>query len=274
MQLPNIMEIVEKKFENLSYKYLRTGRNNHTLLFLHGFTGTSSVWDNYVELLKNKFDILLVDLAGHGESESPKTIEEFYFQNQAETIIRTLHNLEIGSVSVISYSFSCYIALLIKTGLKGKVKNMVFVSPFFKEKFGFSDRLIFGFIKLIWRYLIPNKKFKLDYSKLKNYENPSFRDTEYTLKCINTKDVLGSIYSLANCEEVPELASLKIPLLIIYGENDKMLSDKTKSLLQKLEMAEIKMIKNKKHLFLRTEVPKIAERMESFLIRHSPVFPR
>jgi 2-succinyl-6-hydroxy-2,4-cyclohexadiene-1-carboxylate synthase len=261
------MEIIENKFENIFYTYFKNDNSNHTLLFLHGFTGTSSVWNDYAEILKSKFNIILIDLSGHGNSESPKTIEEYSFQNQAEKIIKLLTSLGIKSISIISYSFSCYIGLLIREEMRQETKSMIFVSPYFKEKFNFFEKIIFKFIKFIWRYLIPDKKFQLDYSKLKNYENPTFHDTKYTLKCTNTKDILGSVYSLKNQGGIPDLEILEIPTLLIYGKNDKMLSDKVKSIFTKLKVAETEVIENKKHLFLKTEVLKIAKVIETFLTK-------
>lgn len=261
------MEIIENKFENIFYRYLKDDDNNRTLLFLHGFTGTSSVWNDYVEILKSKFNIILVDLSGHGNSESPKTIGEYSFQNQAEKIIKLLNNLGIKSVSIISYSFSCYIGLLIREKMIQEVKSMIFISPYFRERFNSFEKIIFKFIKFIWRYLIPDKKFQLDYSKLKNYEKPTFHDTKYTLKCTNTKDILGSVYALRNQAGIPSLETLEIPTLLIYGKNDKMLSDKMKCFFAKLKTAETEIIENKKHLFLKTEVLKIVKVIETFLTK-------
>lgn len=268
------MEIVERKFGNIFYKHIENSGDNPTLLFLHGFTGNSSVWDDYAEALKNKFNILLIDLAGHGKSGSPKTIEGYLFQRQAERIAELVNALNIKSISIISYSFSCYIGLALREILGEETIAMVLISPYFKEDFNSFEKLAFKGIRFIWRYLIPNKKSQLDYAKLRNYENPSFTDTKYILKCTNTKDILGSIYSLINREEIPGLESLKIPLLIIYGQNDKILSLKTKNLFSKLKTAEIKIIENKKHLFLKTESSKIAETIKTFLVKSITVAPQ
>jgi 2-succinyl-6-hydroxy-2,4-cyclohexadiene-1-carboxylate synthase len=251
----------------ISYTHIKNNKNNHTLLFLHGFTGNSSVWEDYVEALKDKFNIILVDLAGHGKSESPKTIDEYLFKNQAEKIVKLLDELGIQSVSIISYSFSCYIGLLIEEKMRGKVKNMVFIGPYFKAKFNLFETSILKSGKFIWRYLIPDKKYQLDYSKLKNYENPSLSDTRYTLKCTNTKDLLGSICSLLNNEGLPKLEHLKIPLLMIYGKNDKIISPEIKSLFKQLKNAKIVVMENKKHLFLKTETSKIAKTIRTFLAK-------
>lgn len=258
------MDIIENKFENLFYRYYKNSNHDHTLLFLHGFTGTSSIWIDYVERLKNKFDIILIDLAGHGNSESPKTIEEYSFQNQAEKIIKLLNKLEIKSFSIISYSFSCYIGLLIKEKVD-ETKVMIFVCPYFKDEFNIFEKMIFKFIKFVWQYLIPDKKFQLDYAKLKNYEKPTFLDTKYTLKCTNTKDILGSVYALKNNGGIPEIETIKIPLLVIYGKNDKMISDKIKNLFKRLDISETKIIENKKHLFLKTEAQKVSDIIDKYL---------
>ncbi len=243
------MEIIENNFAHISYRYLKSGNSDHTLLFLHGFIGNSSVWDDYVEALKNKFDIILFDLAGHGKSKSPKVIEEYLFQNQTEKIIEVLNILKIKSVSIISYSMSCYLSLLIREQLKERVKAMIFISPFFMEHFSFFERFIIKFIRFMWRYRIPDKRNATGISG--------------TVYASTTRE--GTLKSEDLNDGILKLINLKIPSLIIYGKKDRTLSDKIKSLFTGFETAEIKIIENRKHLFLKTEVQAVRESIKSFL---------
>lgn len=261
-----MIKVSEHKFNGFAYQYHFNNDSNETLLFLHGFTGNSSVWDDYVEQLKNEFNILLVDLAGHGNSDSPKNIDEYLLSNQASNISKILNELEIKSFSIISYSYSCYIAILVAEKMKEKTKYVVLISPYFKEKFSYYEKWLLNSTKLIWRFLIPNKKYKLDYSKLKDYENPNFYDTKYTLRCINTKDILGSMYSFLNHEGIPEFDNIKTPLLIIYGENDKTLSNKAKDVQIKGKNLKVQIIKGKKHIFLKTEYMNLVKSIQTFII--------
>jgi len=148
--------------------------------------------------------------------------------------------------------------------------SMIFISPYLRNNFNFIENSVFRFISFMWKYLVSNKKHDLDYSRLKNYEKPTLGDTKYTLRSINTKDLLGSIYALRKSREDLSLENIKIPLLIIYGENDKMLLPKIRKYFQNLEAVKMKKIENKKHLFLKTHSLEIAKTIKSFVSQRSP----
>lgn len=257
-----------QEYKNIYYKFSRINKEKPALLFLHGFSGNSCIWDDYIKALESKFNIITVDLIGHGKSESPKSIEEYLFQSQAEKIIEILEELHIESVSIVSYSFSCSIGLRVYQKINKKINAMIFISPYLKEKNNLIGEIGSRGIKFFWKYIVLNKKSSLDYSKLKNYESPKYADIRYILRCMNTKDILGSVYAYMNSKERLIPSRLEIPLLIIYGENDSMFSLKNKSFFGGFKKAEFKTLKKKKHLFLMTESSIIAKEIELFLARN------
>lgn len=261
--------VAKNSFLNgIYYKFIKNPKNNHTLVFLHGFTGNSSIWEEIIIELKKRYSILILDLVGHGKSYSPQKIEEYSFENQTEKIIDILRKLKINSISIISYSYSCYLGLLIANKLGAKTKNLIFISPYFKERYNLLEKRVADIMKFIWKYLVKDKKHDLDYSLIENYENPKFKDTKYTLKSINTKDVIGSICSFVKFGKIPKLNKKDMPLLVIYGEKDKMFTKDVSSIFEK-KNTELKVMKGKKHLFLKTKSRVIAEAIKLFLIKNS-----
>ncbi len=175
-----------------------------------------------------------------------------------------LNHLNIKSLTIISYSYSAHIALLLEQKIDG-VNGLIFISPFFKEKFNRYEKFILRLIKKIWPYPTHNKKTKFDYSKLKNYENPTLLDARHTVQSINTKDLVGSLYAMADFEGMPNLEVLKIPVMIICGKKDKILSSKIKNLFAFNKKIQIITLENKHHLFLKTEVAKVTQSLKNFL---------
>jgi 2-succinyl-6-hydroxy-2,4-cyclohexadiene-1-carboxylate synthase len=79
--------------------------------FLHGFTGCAKDWVPVVYLLDKKYNYYLVDLVGHGKSDSPK--ENYYYfidsiVNQLKEIILSLSN---SKIILAGYSMGGRIAL-------------------------------------------------------------------------------------------------------------------------------------------------------------------
>ncbi|MEI9911773.1 MAG: alpha/beta hydrolase [Bacteroidota bacterium] len=49
--------------------FYRVYGNGKPVLLVHGFGETGDVWKNQVEFLKNKFQLIVPDLPGSGQSE-------------------------------------------------------------------------------------------------------------------------------------------------------------------------------------------------------------
>ena len=68
------------KFENinLNLEKIRTVTPSATcVLFLHGFTGSGSEWNELANKIDGRFNIATIDFIGHGKSDSPAD-EKFY----------------------------------------------------------------------------------------------------------------------------------------------------------------------------------------------------
>ena len=68
------------KFENinLNLEKIRTVSPSATcVLFLHGFTGSGSEWNELANKIDGRFNIATIDFIGHGKSDSPAD-EKFY----------------------------------------------------------------------------------------------------------------------------------------------------------------------------------------------------
>jgi 2-succinyl-6-hydroxy-2,4-cyclohexadiene-1-carboxylate synthase len=85
--------------------------SQESVFFLHGFTGCATDWAPVVSLLNKKYNYYLVDLVGHGKSDSPK--EKHYYSidsivKQLKEIILTITN---NKIVLAGYSMGGRIAL-------------------------------------------------------------------------------------------------------------------------------------------------------------------
>ena len=58
------------KLNDATYHYQIQG-NGPALLLLHGFTGSSANWSEQIGCLMNYFQVICIDLLGHGRSDKP-----------------------------------------------------------------------------------------------------------------------------------------------------------------------------------------------------------
>ena len=79
------------------------------LVFLHGFLEDMSIWDNIQSILKNTNKIVLVDLPGHGKTESTEKVETMHAM--AEAVKTVCINENIYNPIVFGHSMGGYVAL-------------------------------------------------------------------------------------------------------------------------------------------------------------------
>ena len=99
----------------ISYNVIGEG---NSLLLLHGFLENSSMWENLIPELEERFQIIIIDLPGHGTSPEPQA---YTLPEVANTIKDLLEHLNIASLAVLGHSMGGYIALELKKIVEAKV---------------------------------------------------------------------------------------------------------------------------------------------------------
>ena len=92
----------------INLAYTRRGQGI-PLVLIHGFPLDHTSWDEVAPILENKFDVILPDLRGFGQST---TIESPYsMADMADDIARLLDDLGIDKVAIAGHSMGGYVAL-------------------------------------------------------------------------------------------------------------------------------------------------------------------
>lgn len=79
------------------------------LVFLHGFGGSSVIWAKQIKKLKDKYDLVLIDLPSHGKSEIMLSKMEKSFEAVVNKIIDVLDYLNIKKATFIGCSLGTMI---------------------------------------------------------------------------------------------------------------------------------------------------------------------
>ena len=72
--------------------------------FIHGAGGSSTIWHKQVKFLKNHFNLLLIDLRGHGMSNQLTIKDEYSLDLVVEEIIEVNEHLGINKSHFIGVS--------------------------------------------------------------------------------------------------------------------------------------------------------------------------
>ncbi len=92
--------------------YERHGQSDKpTILFLHGFMGSSKDWPPVIKKLNENFAALTIDLPGHGRSRLNAEEKAYTVSETAKSIIQVLDQLDIAKCSIVGYSLGGRLAL-------------------------------------------------------------------------------------------------------------------------------------------------------------------
>lgn len=82
------------------------------VILIHGFASSlESNWKQakWIEVLKDKYKLILIDCRGHGKSDKPHE-ESKYGQKMTEDIVKLMDHLSIEKANFLGYSMGAYMA--------------------------------------------------------------------------------------------------------------------------------------------------------------------
>lgn len=89
--------------------YYNSTGNGPVIVLLHGFTESRKIWDHFVPNLALQFQVVTIDLPGHGESENVAAIHTM--DGMAEVVHTVLVDLGIKRCLMVGHSMGGYVAL-------------------------------------------------------------------------------------------------------------------------------------------------------------------
>ena len=121
---------LENKSVHASNAGQELDQKKETIIFLHGSGLSHIVWSLVEQFFSNKnFNVLSIDLPGHGNSEGPclKTIEEI-----ADWLEKVFIKLELDKVTLVGHSQGCLEMLEYSNKYKNRLKKLVFIGGSYK----------------------------------------------------------------------------------------------------------------------------------------------
>lgn len=112
----------------LHYRKHMLSPDHEWVVFVHGAGGSSSIWYRQVREFRKNFNVLLVDLRGHGDSQPPmlKAFEgEYTFNDLVGEIIEVLDDAEVREAHFVGISLGCILIRILGEMAPERVKSMV-----------------------------------------------------------------------------------------------------------------------------------------------------
>ena len=95
----------------LHYKLYNHPSSIEVVTFIHGAGGSSAIWFKQLRAFKEKYNVLLIDLRGHGNSKKGffNKIKRYNFKVVGDDVIEVLNFLKIESAHFIGISLGTII---------------------------------------------------------------------------------------------------------------------------------------------------------------------
>jgi len=107
----------------LHYTTSYCGKDRDWVVFIHGLGGNSNIWYKQADEFNKHFNLMLIDLCGHGGSI--KSINKYSFEQLAKEIVETLDDAGIDSAHFVGISLGSIILDAVSLIAPEKIKTMV-----------------------------------------------------------------------------------------------------------------------------------------------------
>lgn len=255
--------IFHKKFEH---------SESHTwVVFVHGAGGSNVVWYRQLRDFKKHFNVLLIDLRGHGKSKMTNlTIAEQYrFDEIAVDVIDIMNHLHIEKAHFVGISLGCIVIRAIDKLAPGRAESIILGGAIiqFNKKINVlvnTARLLNSILPYMWLYklnaliLMPSKS-SAPARKLFIQEAIKLGKAEFSKWLRMSHEIKSQLNDFLHREA-------SVPVLYLMGDRDHMFLPMVMDLVRKQFNSTLKVIRNSGHC-CNLEQPDVFNRMSILFIK-------
>ena len=216
--------------------YIDEGKGQ-PVVFVHGVSTTLASFDGlFPEIVKNGYRVIGLDLLGYGKSDKPDIKYSMSFH--AETVINLIKQLGLKDTVLVGHSMGAAISTCAMLKEPELFKSMVLLTPGGLAEYSSARILIFKiFYKYIW-----GKRFSDLVIARKYYHETVYQWSQTMEDFLKTRERLmvhpewkkvqrTVKYSYASTlqsskEILPQIESIKKPVLVILADNDNLVPNK------------------------------------------------
>jgi len=222
--------------------------------FIHGAGGSSSIWFQQFRAFKNEFNILLIDLSGHGKSESrfdENSKEGYTFEMITGDIVEVLNLLSIKKSHFIGVSLGTIIVRDIADRFPNLVESLVLAGAILKFNIRSNMLMIFGnFLRSIVPYILLYKLEAFIIMPKKNHresrlllvkECKKLNQKEFIRWCKLTRGIKKVLKSQRQND-------IKTPSLYVMGAEDHLFLPSVRKAVLSFTNAQLCVLENSGHV--------------------------
>lgn len=242
------------------------------VVFVHGAGGSSAIWFKQIRDFAKEFNVLLLDLRGHGKSKDVFLESNYSFKDVSKDVVAVLDHLKIEKAHFVGVSLGSLIVRVIADLAEIRIKTMLMYGAIPRLNFRcqflmYLSKFFKLFVPFVWLYslfayiLMPykrNKEARMMFIK----DALAIRQSEFMRWFALTAEVNPLLKKFKE-NEIP------VPTLYLMGDEDYMFLPEVQDLLKIHKYAELHIIPDCGHV-CNVEQPVLVNQLSvDFIKKHS-----
>ena len=209
--------------------YESTGKGK-PLLFLHGWTMSSRVWHYQVDWFAREYQVITLDLRGHGRSGSPEG--ECTFISLTQDISTVIKELQLDRLTLLGWSLGVSLIVRLCHSDRLPVDSLVLVdgTPCVVSREDFPHGLPYPQVKKMIKRTASNFPRALEefHQLLLSPEDEEGENRDIVWDLLTNESYLPQwetardlLVALADEDVRSEIAAITLPTLLMHGDQDQ-----------------------------------------------------
>jgi pimeloyl-ACP methyl ester carboxylesterase len=259
----------------LYYRTYEHGPQSDWVVFVHGAGGSSAIWFKQIREFKQHFNVLLVDLRGHGHSryvDGTPYSRKYTFEDVSRDVVEVLDHLSIEKAHFVGISLGSVLIRTLAEMAPDRVATMVLGGAI--TRLNFRSRFLVGvgnLFKRVLPYLWLYRLFAWIIMPRKNHREARYLFTREAKKLCQ-KEFLRWFKLTWRVNPVLkffEERDISLPTLYLMGEEDHMFLPAVRRIVQRHAYSLLRVIDGAGHV-CNVEQPGLFNRFAIEFIKAHP----
>jgi pimeloyl-ACP methyl ester carboxylesterase len=206
--------------DGVEINFSNQGKSEPAILLVHGWTNNNTIWDLQVPVLSEKYQVIAIDLVGHGKSGNNRT--EWTMPAFGKDIAAVVHAAKLKNVILVGFSMGGPAILEAAKVLPDQVSGLILVDVINNPEEQYPPPVV-HWIDSTYMDLIENptteKAIELGFFVSNPDESMEKVKTMHDRDRTGWRECLLEFFKWSNEDCIGALKALEVPLIAINTDN-------------------------------------------------------